>query len=274
VVKAVRQGPPEPESRAIFDLSKCTNVDPASILLFVYTSRILARIGWDTFIEQRSALSPAFAALLKHVQHLQAEKSKRQSQPWDPGEYPLRGVTSQNEMVGELQEWAQCVQQATSVSEEELARWTTHVSELTTNSFQHAPTGFAGTLGDILIAGEAKGGAIQLATLDTGSGIPAVLRPHVAGNLHDGQIITRACQERVTSRCSRANQGLGLFALSEAVKAARGTLQILSGNGRSHVRNGRSYAKCLKPPSPIAQSLSGTLTVVGLTVPGLRARKR
>ena len=274
VIKAARSGPPEEDSRAVFDLSQCTDIDPACILLFVYTSRVLHRMGWSTFIEQGTAGSPAFAALLKQFQHLKAQRAKRQSQPWDPGQYPLRGVKSQKDMVAELQEWAECVRKATTASEEDLARWTTHVSELTTNSFQHAPTGFSGAIGDILIAGEAKEGLIQLATLDTGSGIPSVLRPHVPPALHDGEIIARACQERVTSRCSRANQGLGLYALSEAVKAARGTLQILSGNGLSHVRNGRNYARCLKPSPSIATSLAGTLTVIGLTVTGLKTRRR
>jgi anti-sigma regulatory factor (Ser/Thr protein kinase) len=237
----------------------------------MYAARDLRELGWEVFIAQRKNASAAFAAVLRHWEHYQAPKSERAAVDRDLGSYPLRGVISASDMVSELNEWAGCLAQAGDASEEDIALWTTHVSELTTNGFQHGKSQLpAGRkLGPVLLAGSAgrRVGGAQLAVLDTGSGIPAVLRPHLGANFatsHDGKVIAEACRSGVTSRCEKSNQGVGLFSLSKAVKNTDGSLQIVSGNGMAHISHGRMYSKVLAPHPTQHQVLSGTLTVITL----------
>jgi hypothetical protein len=252
---------------ARFELGACQAIDPGAVLLLMYATRCAWVANWTPLISSRRNPSAAFEAVKEHLDHLRALKSERPL-PKHLGDYPLRGVVSETDLVSELEEWAECVGKVAEVTPEEMALWTTHISELATNSFQHGRTGLNRHLGAILIAGAAhkKDGIVQFAVLDTGSGIPAVLRPHVP-HLHgrpDCRIIREACKRRITSHCDPANQGLGLPGLVDAVRKSRGTLQILSGNGLCHLSNGRLYTRDLTPHSAGEQILGGTLAVITL----------
>lgn len=259
--------PVDPGGRtARFDLSRCQQIDPGAVMLLMYAARSIDSLGYDPVVSARKNPSAAFDAVRMHVEHFFADRRERSKMPQFDGDYPLRGVWSHGEMVAELEGWAECIEKTTEVTAEEMALWSTHISELTTNSFQHGATRLEGKLGPVLIAGTAnrRGRTVQLAVLDTGSGIPRVLRPHIVDekDRHDGRIIREACRLRVTSRCDPANQGHGLPGLVDAVRRSTGTLQILSGNGMCHLVGGRLYSRRLQPLPNRPTFLEGTLAII------------
>lgn len=248
---------------ANFGLAGCRRLDPGSVLLLMHSVRSLDALGLEVFVSGRANAGEAFQAVVRHLAHYHSSKGDRSSVPVEDGDYPLRAISSQEEMVNELEDWAECVQKATGVSDERMAEWNTHVSELTTNSFQHGgKEAFAG-FRRVLIVGAATTGAVQLAVLDGGSGIPNVLRSHVQKGLHDGRVIREACKERVTSRCDPSNQGHGLPGLVAAVNRAEASLQIFSGSGLCHAKYGRMYYRDLTKRR-IPLDFRGTLSIITL----------
>ncbi len=254
------------ERRATINFGACQQIDPGAVLIFMHAVRQLHANGCNVSF-QGTKMGDAFRAMAAHYLHYILPKGDRQSVPTEEGDYPLRAISSQEDMVSELEEWAECVQKTTGASRARMAGWNTHVSELTTNRFQHGcKTGdFSKGLRRVLIVGAAGRQKVQLAVLDAGSGIPSVLGPHLKQPArHDGSIIGQACQERVTSRCDPSNQGHGLPGLVQAVKVAQGTLQIFSGSGLCHVKNGRVYERNLAPPWGRHLAFAGTLTIITL----------
>lgn len=247
--------------RVTFDFGGCSAIDPGSVLLFIHAARSVTRRVPRVDVTAGGKSSQAFEAIINHLHHYSMPKDERSSYEPAEGDYPLRAISSQDEMVSELEQWAECVQKSTKASAERMAEWNTHISELTTNSFQHGGSGFSG-LRRVLIVGAAKSSLVQLAVLDAGSGIPAVLGPHVERKLHHGQIVRRACDERITSRCDPSNQGHGLPGLVDAVVEAEASLQIFSGSGLCHVRNGQRYCRDLTKHRPGPVAFDGTLTII------------
>lgn len=250
---------------AELDLRECTNIDSGAMLLLMHSGMVLAQAKVQLSVRGPSL---AFETVNLHLQHLRATKTERASIPAPVDDYLLRGVWHRDEMVGEIEAWADGLRKAAHADPAEVALWQVELAEVTTNSFQHGPRllrGHATPL--ILVAGKANAlvGEVQIAALDFGSGIPRVIEsalPQKVTSMHDGQKIAYACERGVTSRCDRLNQGAGLASLVDTVKKNRGRLQILSFNGLAHVSNGRVHSRSLA--SGTMPWLRGTLTIINL----------
>jgi len=257
---------------ARLDLQNCSDVDSGAMLLLIHSGVVLARRDISLVV---MGPSPAFETVNRHLNHLRATKAQRSSIPAPPEDYLLRGVTRREDMVTEIESWAEGLQKAADADREEVALWQIQLAEVTTNSFQHGGgQGGGRPPPTILVAGKAtlSDGWVQIAALDLGSGIPKVIERALSGaveGMHDGQKIAHACEPGVTSRCDRLNQGAGLAGLVRAVQNNGGRLQILSRNGLAHVSNGRMYPRKLPArasyPSPAVRPwLDGTLTIINL----------
>jgi anti-sigma regulatory factor (Ser/Thr protein kinase) len=269
--KLVKQAVAQPgqTGNAHFDLHQCEDVDPGAVLLLIHAAQNLADYGWQPILSGPTNFGAA-KTIRRHIEYLWMPREERNSISIDIGDYPLRAVRSRNEMVQELELWAQCVAQATGATEATTAFWQTCVGEIATNTIQHGmpPAETEMVSNGLLLAGAADpvSGNVQLAVLDRGRGIPNVLRPKLPKKyqrLSDGYIIRESCRKGVTSRCVKSNQGFGLFKLVESMIATRGDLQILSNNGIAFTSKGEplQYGN-FKPVNINTPVFSGTLTVL------------
>ncbi len=262
--KKTRQRPGS--NQTMLDLQQCGEIDSGAMLLLMHSGMQIFRMGGALTV---AGPSPAFETVNRHLLHLRATRQERATIPAEAADYLLRGVGSREEMVAEIDSWALKLREAANADPEEVALWQVELAEVTTNSFQHGPRLLGRrAFSTILVAGKAYPaiGAVQIAALDFGSGIPRVIE-HALGTevqrMHDGQKIAYACRPGVTSRCDRFNQGAGLASLVDTVKKNRGSLQILSQNGLAHVSNQRMYARRLAPRGDDVW-LNGTLTIINL----------
>jgi len=173
-------------------------------------------------------------------------------------------------MVSDISEWAASVQQDTTASEEEVAKWKLQIGEVTTNGFQHGIGGLTKPT-RLLLAGQSKNDqkSVQLAAIDYDRSIPATIATVAVSRGiedHDGKRIGFACKRKVTSKRLPSNQRAGLFKLVETVKKNEGRLLILSGNGLFHVLGGRRCSRSLSSATTTGPVLQGTLTVLNLRI--------
>lgn len=253
------------------EFSKCQSIDAGAILLIMYFVHTLNRMGWKTYA---GGQGEAWQIIHTNLSHYLLPVAQRKSLvEKNPGAYLLREISRPNDMVKELEEWAESVVRGTKVNRSQLAMWQGQIAEVITNSFQHGPRLLPShSLPPVLIAGRSYAQYVQLAALDFGSGIPAVIRkalPERVLSLNDGRVISYACKSGVTSKCDRRNQGAGLPNLIDSTKANGGILQILSLNGLVHMSNKRIYTRDLsKLAFEGGQVLAGTLTIISLNTSG------
>lgn len=246
---------------ATFELT-CDSIDPGAVLLLMNVAFRTGRLGWRV---QAYGAGHAWDDLLLHINHYLTPKEERTSLD-DEGNYLLRDLETRGEMVVELDEWSRTVQRDSSASDEDVAIWQFQISEVATNSFQHAQSSDA-----MLIAGKVdqKQQTVQLAALDFGATIPATICKHrdcPQGDGLDGTKVRFACRQGVTAKTERTNQGAGLHNLVETVKKNGGTMRVLSGNGLFHIQNGRRCSRNLAPFSNTCPVLDGTLVSVNLKI--------
>lgn len=266
VIEQVNQYQGQP--KVIIDLTKCSLIDPGGMLLLKHCAYVL-NAKCQLFLKVEGATGNY---IIRHLAHLYMPPEQRKIITGEPGDYFLRRVGSREHMVTEITNWVQSVQDGTNVDRSEVAFWEVQISEITTNGFQHGPRLMGATLlPDILLAGKVyPSGWVQLAALDFGSGIPAVIRAALSAaveGMHDGEVINYACQQGVTSRCEPSNQGAGLPSLISAIRDNAGTLHIVSNNGLFFIEGGQSAVKDMSRLIPKGDVLlSGTLTIFGLNV--------
>jgi len=247
------------------DLSEASDIDPGAVLLMMYTGWILLRRGWSLYV---TGSGEALRKVSKNLQHLRLTAKDRPLFERDPGDYPLRQVKDKNNMVSELEDWAETVKKDTHAKEEHVAVWSMQIGEVVTNSFQHGPDG-QGPVPvppNVLLCGGFRDNHVQLAALDTGRGIPASIKEVVADEVRqegDAALIREACKLGVTSRSTRWNQGYGLPHLVDLVKENGGTVQIFSQRGLVHLRGQQLHKRNLEKSE---RRLNGTLTIVSLRV--------
>ena len=254
-----------------FDLDACAKCDPGGLLLLRYAGDALGKHGRKGYVTH-SGPSESYENIVENLHHLWERTVKKKAKvaepaprvPSDDGKYLLRAIEDPNEMVREIGEWAETVKKGANAEPEEVACWQMQIAEVATNTFQH------GKSGCIWISGSfyQKDSVVQLAAIDYGDTIPAVITPDATnkGRLgHDGDLIAYACEPGVTSRCVRQNQGSGLVSLIESVGSNRGRMQILSRNGLFHVNRTRKYQRNLQNNSELAW-LAGTLIILCLNV--------
>lgn len=234
-----------------------TDPDPGGLLLFFYALQQITaqKRRWIVYVD---AAPNAVKWMLNNYLHMQLPPEDRSVVQRTEGDFLLREVTKADQMVSEVDEWTASVREGSPATEEQVALWAMQVAEVATNAFQHA-----GEYGRVLLAGRATSSHARLAVIDLGSGIPSVVRKIAPPDhtLRDGDLIKHACERGVTSRCVRQNQGRGLSDLVQTVKTNKGRLQIFSGEGLSHVTNGRQYRR-----NECGPSLAGTLVLITLNL--------
>lgn len=237
-------------------------IDAGAILLFLYYAFKLRKQGWSIAFGGDGV---ALEEIARHLGHWALPKVSRSSVIGDGKVFLMREIGDRNEMVGEIEEWADHVQQSTSASGEQVANWKCQIGELTTNSFQHG-----GPKGMLLLAGRAKSNnTVSLAVLDFGVTIPTTIRNHPdcpkeAEN--DGDCVKFACRKGITARSVPENQGAGLYGITEAVKNNGGSMQILSGNGIFHLTGQRRDCRNLPSAGATSPTLDGTLVTMNLEI--------
>ena len=252
---------------AIFQLTRCREIDAGGILLLMYAGNCLSRNGWQACVDGTGV---AMDLVVRHLEHYLRDRKTRTDCDREEGDYLLREIESREEMVGDIAEWAHSVRQDTTASEEEVAKWKLQIGEVTANGFQHGIGGLEDAR-RLLLAGQSmqKENSVQLAAIDYGRSIPATIGPLADARGvedHDGKRISFACKRKVTSKRLASNQGAGLFKLVETVKKNGGRLLILSGNGLFHVSGGRGYSRKLPADTATGPILQGTLTVLNLRI--------
>ena len=258
-----------------FDLDQCAKCDPGGLLLLRYAGEVLSNHGRKGYVTH-SGPSESFSTIVENLNHLWEKTARRvgdrrdkSSQAGaqvvsDDGKYLLRAMENRNEMVREISEWADIVKKGANARPEEVACWEMQIAEVATNTFQH------GKSERIWVSGHFNrmDSVVQLAAIDYGATIPAVIGPDATRQCRlggDGDLIAFACEPGVTSRCVRQNQGAGLISLIESVATNRGRMQILSRNGLFHVNKCRKYRRNLQGRG-ISLGLSGTLIILCLNV--------
>lgn len=146
-----------------------------------------------------------------------------------PNSFPLRFVTSEEAMIGELAKWREMLQKTAAIEEEEARRYAQHLTEVLTNSFSHGKTSKP-----CIVAGQTFGGRKHtvLSAVDSGIGIPASLRQ--SGRYvdrADHEWIAHSLEKGVTAGTGPTNRGFGLYILQDMVKQCGGKLIVLSGKG-------------------------------------------
>ena len=247
-----------------YNVARCNQIDPGSLLILLHAAEQFIRLGCTAWVEGRGA---AMQVIQENLAHYLVPRSHRPPAQ-QKGVYLLRKVSNRNDMVAELDDWAESVRQVTEAGQEEIALWQTQISEITTNAFQHGPTLLNNQAFPIYMAGRAKEGMVQLAALDCGSGIPAVIATINPPDRRDGRMISYACQPGITSRCSPQNQGAGLPSLVSTIRDQGGLLQILSHDGLAYVKKGRMYNRTLPPRANGSRRINGTLTIIAMKVRG------
>jgi len=262
----------ETTEKVILDLDNCAKCDPGGLLLLRHAGeqlRTAGRLGYVTHSEP----SDSFDTIIENQRHLwertaakkgnvkTTDSSPAVESPQD-GKYLLRSIENRNEMVQEIGEWAEIVKKGADAAPEDVACWEMQIAEVATNTFQH------GRSEQIWVSGHfyKQSGVVQLAAIDYGATIPAVIRDEAQrqGRLGtDSDLIAFACELGVTSRCVRQNQGSGLVSLIQSVGINGGRMQILSRNGFFHVNKTRKYRKT---PPGASLSLHGTLIILCLKV--------
>lgn len=248
--------------RWVVDVTKSPRMDPGGLLLLKHTGVQLARLGWEAYVRGEGDVMMMLSENLEHFMRPKAERAA----PQRVGDYLLRGITSRDDMVGELEEWAKSVRTGTTAKDEHVALWQMQICEVTTNSFQHCKAART----NILIAGRAysSAGVVQLAALDLGIGIARVIEKSstpIKKGFGDGDLLAHACKKGITSHCVPENQGAGLDSLVNTVKKNEGgRLQILSNRGLFHVNTVREHSRNLAPK--YGAGFDGTLTVVTLGI--------
>ncbi len=249
-----------------FDLSKVPDIDPGAVLLMMHAGHSLSSQGWEPYAIDTTGQSLAMRKVSKNLQHLRLSPSDRINFPSNEGEYPLRAVFDRSSMVTELVDWSSTVQVGTTVEPEQVAMWGVQISEVVTNSFQHAPTPPKKQLPPIYLAGGVRQGSVQLAALDRGRGIPKTIEEVASEAMRKrghGALIRHACKRGVTSHSTRQNQGAGLPDLIESVTRNGGTLTIFSQGGFVHLERGKLSHKNLERSD---RRIAGTFTIVSLLV--------
>jgi len=257
--------------KGLLSFTSCEDIDAVTLLLIMYLNHQMARRGWQLFLIG----DPGSRPWRKIYRNLGNMKRQDKITKPEPGEFLLREVSSPQEMVKVISEWADCVRADTSASDEQAALWEMKIGEIVTNSFQHGlGPGRPGELfrhRSIYIAGQAscisdpKPHMAHLAAMDFGRTIPATLENKLAEGLTDGELIQEACQRGVTARSVIDNQGAGLADLVDLVKANNGSLQILSRNGLAHISHRHPYSRNLQRDTK-APFLEGSLTSIRLNL--------
>lgn len=255
------QGKPR---KALLELAGCRDIDAAGIILLTYVSRRLQERNIELWVGGKQGV--VWQKVLRHIQH------RRQGQvvKAEAGELLLRQLEGRAEMVSTLDTWAKNLQTEAGAAEEQLARWSTNITEVATNSFQH---GGAHVRWMPHVAGEVERGGktVLLAALDFGRGIPDAISEFAPAPLRgdDGALIAHACERLVTSRSVRENQGAGLADLVDTVSECTGSLQIVSGDGMAHWDRGSMNTRLLRSSVGKVRrtrQLSGTLTIIRLPI--------
>jgi anti-sigma regulatory factor (Ser/Thr protein kinase) len=265
LLSSVRRRPARADKKALLDLTECHEIDAVAILLSVYLDRILHDIGWELWYLGK----PGSAVWSKLGRHLQSARESKRHRPvvqkGAVGELLTREVSDQELMVVAVEQWVSDVRDASGASEEHAARWEVCVGEVMANAFQHGCA--RGTPAHSnLVTGEMDGRKhIQLAGLDFGAGVPAIVRAAVTDpEMTHGELILEALRDGVTSRTSRSNQGRGLAYLAQAACEGGGTLQVLSLNGLASASGTRKRFRNLAPGPDGTPALQGTLVVLRL----------
>lgn len=241
---------------AMFDFARCRAMDPGGIMLLwrLYAEAYRSGIGL-TLLGTRENI----AYVRENFDYFLASDEERRAAPRD-GTYRLRFVWSEEDMIGQLNEWADSVRAgAPNVDEERVAEWQYLIGEATTNVFQHA-----GDARGIIVAGQTYPSLkkVQLAAFDDGRGIPATIRPVLKERgCQDGVCIKRACANGVTSQCVVENQGRGLATLVDMVHRNGGTMILCSGSGLVHTKHQRLYCR-----NKLEPGVPGTLLVLNLNL--------
>jgi hypothetical protein len=253
------------EHSVAIDLSEASDIDPGAVLLMMYTGWILLLRGWSLYV---TGSGKGFRKVSRNIQHLRLTAKDRPLFERDPGDYPLRRVEHKDNMVSELENWAETVKKDTQAKEEQVAVWSMQIGEVVTNSFQHGPEDQnpSSMQPNVFLCGGLQENHVQLAALDTGRGIPASIREAVTEEVRqegDAALIREACKLGITSRSTRWNQGYGLPHLVDLVKENGGTVQIFSHRGLVHLRGKKMHKRNLEKSE---RRLNGTLTIVSLRV--------
>jgi len=119
---------------ATFQLT-CDAIDAGSVLLLMHAATLTIRQGWKVSV---GGVGDAWDHLLKHVNHYLSAPENRSTKS-DEQNFWLRDISSKDQMVDELQKWAELVQEGSGASDEDVALWQFQISEVTANSFQHGP---------------------------------------------------------------------------------------------------------------------------------------
>ncbi len=257
------------QSSVLLDVSTVAEIDPGGVLLFMYLRERFTEKGVQAYLRGPEAQQHL---ILKHLNHYLRPRNERT--PASEGDYLTRGIKLPGDMVTEVNEWLDTLRRYSTASEKDVALWEMQMSEVTTNGFQHGPTKSPRLVEEIWVAGKASGKRIQLAALDRGASIPAVIEPLAKARglvFHDGGLISFACRDGVTSQCVPQNQGAGLPSLLRTLLGVPGgTLLILSRDGLYYARRkkGRMHhvMQDLRGGGYSGSVLGGTLVIISSTL--------
>src|SRR5262249_49274174 len=152
-----------------YGMTECPTIDPGGVLLLACASHELGAMKCNGWYEGEGKVLKAVAS---NLQHYLMPKDLRKTVCRQEGEYLLRGVSRADEMVKELDEWAESVKEAAKAPESQVALWQMQIAEVTTNGFQHGRVKTKLYPHEALVAGAAdpEKGIVQLAALDFGIG--------------------------------------------------------------------------------------------------------
>ena len=172
----------------LLDLSNCEEIDTGGLLLTMYA---FAQIGHrdDLKLWYRSH-GAVRATLVENLSHFWEARSRREAGPSD--EFLLRQIKTREEMVMDLNQYADSLRKASYSSDKEVAIWETQVGELTTNGFQHGtalsddPENTTPVMN--MVAGKAYEDKrrVEMGVLDFGAGIPRVIERGGARAIREG----------------------------------------------------------------------------------------
>lgn len=251
----------------LYDVADCQSIDAGAVLLFCYAFELSTE---ENRMMQIRGQGEPIQELSEHFTHYHRRKRGTRVRRGRKGLYPLRRIQDREEMLSELQEWAESVREGTEASHEQVALWQMQIAEVTTNAFQHGPVHKqTEAASSSIVAGKAAGRCVQLAALDFGSTIPRVIESVARQNnisKGDGALIAFACRKGVTSHSVRQNQGAGLYSLVQTVNESGGMLQILSRNGLAHFSRRKHFTRELTARPDGSPVLDGTLTIINLQI--------
>lgn len=267
VDKLIQKAVDSEQENICYKINPGNQMDVGGILLMCYIAHVLTGHGKIAYVR---GTGEAADLVLENVIHARMPPELRKKMQTKAGNFLARYIKNSSQMIEELGQWANSVREGIGASDEEVALWQTHISEVSTNTFQHGPSVKKKFIPTLLVAGQAfkEEGIVLLATLDFGSGIPRVIEKVSTPTINDGDgdLIAHACKQGITSRCVPQNQGAGLHTLVKMVQEnEKGQVNILSHNGLVSVSSARQKVKNI-PRQSTTPLLDGTLTVITIGI--------